>query len=269
MSSSSSPSLEIKKDKESVGVLFDWPPLESNPQVFTEYLHVIGLSPNYEIGEVFGFDEELLAFIPQPIYGIIVALERLPKKKKTKEEKINNDNSVITESNSSSSNTKNVKFFMRQSGTLDNACGIIACLHAILNNDNNNADGDVDNNCRLIRPDSVLHKFQSRTESQTPAQRCVALEQDIEFQTYHKKFASKGQSQTILSKQDDVKHHFVAFVVHDGLLLELDGTKNTPNVIGECQDVLRGTIAEVQRRLLAKEVTESLSMMTLQINTQN
>lgn len=43
---------------------FNWPPLESNPEVFTEYLHKIGMSNKWAIGEVFGFDEELLAFLP-------------------------------------------------------------------------------------------------------------------------------------------------------------------------------------------------------------
>ena len=43
---------------------FNWPPLESNPEVFTDYLQKIGLSNQWAIGEVFGFDEELLAFLP-------------------------------------------------------------------------------------------------------------------------------------------------------------------------------------------------------------
>jgi len=50
---------------------FSWPPLESNPEVFTNYLHSIGLPQTFSIGEVFGFDEELLAFIPQPVLGIM------------------------------------------------------------------------------------------------------------------------------------------------------------------------------------------------------
>ena len=47
--------------------------------------------------------------------------------------------------------------------------------------------------------------------------------------------------------QDDVKHHFTAFVVNSaGQLIELDGTKKGPHVIAEsCEDVLRGTIAEI------------------------
>ncbi len=56
---------------------FQWPPLESNPEVFTNYMHKIGLSKDWVIGEVFGFDEDLLSIIPQPVLGVIVALHRL------------------------------------------------------------------------------------------------------------------------------------------------------------------------------------------------
>ena len=56
-----------------------WPPLESNPEIFTKYMHDIGLSKDWQIGEVFGFDEDLLGFLPQPIVGVIVAYERLKK----------------------------------------------------------------------------------------------------------------------------------------------------------------------------------------------
>ena len=232
--------------------LFHWPPLESNPQVFTDYLHQIGMSYKYEIGEVFGFDEELLAFLPQPILGIIVAFERTVPRDRT---------------NRTSDDGVTVDFFMKQSGTLDNACGIIACIHSIFNNLSfcNKNDDDV-----IVIPDSVLHKFQETTQSQSPEERCISLEKDNDFRTYHKKFAMKGQSETIVSNKDTqkVKHHFVAFVIQGGYLFELDGTRNGPHLIGQCEDVLRGTIAEMKRRLEAKEISESLSMMTLQLNQQ-
>lgn len=215
---------------------FEWPPLESNPEVFTEYMHRIGLSPSFAIGEVFGFDEELLAFLPQPIYGVIVAFERL----KNDRDKGSADDVSL------------VNFYMDQTGSLDNACGIIACLHASLN-------APVD-----ILPDSVLDKFQKENATKTPDERCVSLEQNSGFKDIHKGFAMKGQSAAITSNQDKVKHHFVAFVVNDGKLIELDGTKQGPNVIpGECEDVLRASIAEIQKRLAAGEISEQLSMMTL------
>jgi ubiquitin carboxyl-terminal hydrolase L3 len=40
--------------------VFNWPPLESNPEVFSEYLLKIGMNESWGISEVYGFDEELL-----------------------------------------------------------------------------------------------------------------------------------------------------------------------------------------------------------------
>uniref|UniRef100_A0A7R9ZH05 Ubiquitin carboxyl-terminal hydrolase n=1 Tax=Pseudictyota dubia TaxID=2749911 RepID=A0A7R9ZH05_9STRA len=217
---------------------FDWPPLESNPEVFAKYLHDIGLSKLYSIGEVYGFDEDLLAFLPQPIHGIIVALERL------------NRDSDITKG--TADDITKVDFYMDQTGSLDNACGIIACLHAILNNSDS-----------MLVPGSVLETFRQTTKNQTPAERCKSLEDNIDFKKIHKSFAMQGQSAAITSDQSKVQHHFVAFVVKDGCLIELDGTKQGPYVIGECSDVLRGAIAEIQKRLASGEISDKLSMMTL------
>lgn len=43
---------------------FHWPPLESNPEIFADYMVKAGMSGEWTFGEVFGFDEELLAFLP-------------------------------------------------------------------------------------------------------------------------------------------------------------------------------------------------------------
>uniref|UniRef100_A0A7S4J079 Ubiquitin carboxyl-terminal hydrolase n=1 Tax=Odontella aurita TaxID=265563 RepID=A0A7S4J079_9STRA len=217
---------------------FDWPPLESNPEVFTEYLQKIGLSKEYSIGEVFGFDEELLAFLPQPIHGIIVTLERL-----------NRESDVAK---GLAVDVSKVDYYMDQTGSLDNACGIIACLHAIFNNSDS-----------MLVADSVLENFLVSTKSQTPAERCKSLEKNNDFKNIHKGFAMKGQSAAITTDQSKVQHHFVAYVVKNGQLIELDGTKKGPYVIGECSDVLRGSIKEIQRRLEQGEISDKLSMMTL------
>lgn len=221
---------------------FDWPPLESNPEVFTNYLHSIGLGSNFAIGEVFGFDEELLAFLPQPIYGVIVALERLDRNQDvTRGEPISEDNPI--------------NFYMDQSGDLDNACGIIACLHAILNSSES-----------MILPESVLDDFEKKTRALSPSQRCKALQDNQRFKTIHKNFSMKGQSAAITSNQSKVQHHFVAFVINKkGKLVELDGTKKGPYIIGDCDDILRGSIAEIQKRLHRGEISYKMSMMTLNV----
>ena len=43
---------------------FQWPPLESNPEIFADYMHRIGLPEQWTFGEIYGFEEDLLAFVP-------------------------------------------------------------------------------------------------------------------------------------------------------------------------------------------------------------
>jgi ubiquitin carboxyl-terminal hydrolase L3 len=217
---------------------FEWPPLESNPEVFTKYLHDLGMSDKWGIGEVYGFDEDLLAFLPQPVIGVILNVEIL----KRAEDKARGSEETI------------VDYYMKQSGTLDNACGIIACLHTALNNLDNIE----------LNPDSILHNFHSRTKDLSPEERAAFLENDHAFKTQHESAAGEGQS-SLMENQEDVKHHFIAYTINrQKQLIEYDGTKKGPHVVAEnCEDVLRGSIAEVQRKLAEAEISESLCMMTL------
>ena len=244
---------------------FKWPPLESNPDVFTSYLHGIGLPSTFQVGEVFGFDEDLLAFIPQPVLGTVVCFERLKPKAE-----------FNMLDNGSADNYDRVNFYMHQSGTLDNACGIVACLHAMFNSPLVSVDKD-----------SVLGRFQRRCVGQTPAERCKELENDDDFKRAHRSNAAKGQSRSIDGDQSKVRHHFIAYVMdkEGKQLVELDGTKVSlrlcvsassstltrvieniqagPVMVGECSDVLRGSIQAIRGKLERGEISESLSMMTL------
>mmetsp|Transcript_2748 Transcript_2748/g.4702 ORF Transcript_2748/g.4702 Transcript_2748/m.4702 type:complete len:211 (-) Transcript_2748:143-775(-) len=202
---------------------FHWPPLESNPEVFTSYLQRVGMSKEWAVGEVFGFDEELLSFLPQPIIGVIVALQRLKKE---------SDVELGSEANNDL-----VPFYMKQTGTLDNACGVIACLHVTLNKlDQVNLDAG-----------SILDQFYQDIQNKTPDERATVLESSDQFKEQHKEFAAQGQSNEA-STQDDVKHHFVAFILNSSnQLIELDGTKKGPHIVAEnCEEgVLRGAIKEI------------------------
>ena len=52
----------------------------------------------------------------------------------------------------------------------------------------------------------------------------------------------------------------------DGNLIELDGTKKGPLVIQEgCDNLLLGTVKEVQRRLEDGEISDRLNMMSLNV----
>ena len=189
--------------------------------------------------------------MPQPVLGIIVCYERLIPKSEYRPQDLG-----------SREDYDKVSFYMHQSGTLDNACGIIACLHAVFNS----PLVDVD-------PGSVLGRFRYGSgSSSSPTERCEALERNAEFRSIHKEHASEGQSASITSDQSKVRHHVVAYVLDkDGNdLVELDGTKAGPVIVeGGCGgDLLRGSIREVMGKLERGEISESLSMMTLNLSQE-
>ena len=218
---------------------FRWPPLESNPEVFTDYMRGVGLTAEWAINELYGFDEDLLGMLPQPVMAVIANVERLAKA----DDRQRGDAALV----------KPGLFYMKQHDALDNACGVIACLHAVYNT----AAG------ATLPAESILARHLATASALDPAARAAALEANVEFQSVHKAMASEGQS-AMAQSQSDVRHHFVAFVLIDGNLVELDGTKAGPLIVTEgCTDCLRGAVAAVQQRLAAGEYSDRLSMMAL------
>ena len=123
--------------------------------------------------------------------GIIVCYERVIEKSNYQEQ-----------DKGRSDDYDKVTFYMHQSKVLDNACGIIACLHAIYNSPVVSVD-----------PTSVLGNYKHITECATPTERCTALEHDTEFKKAHTTHAAKGQSRAITTDQSKVKHHYIAYVL--------------------------------------------------------
>ena len=126
-----------------------------------------GMSAEWAFSELFGFDPDLLGFVPRPVQGVIINAQYLKKG----EERDKGDPAA------------QVDFYMDQSGTLDNACGLVACLHAIFNNQGSIQLGD-----------GVLKNYLENVKSKTPAEKCLFLENFKEFQDLHTKHALDGQS---------------------------------------------------------------------------
>jgi ubiquitin carboxyl-terminal hydrolase L3 len=100
-------------------------PLESNPEVFTELIHKLGLPDSLCFQDVLSLDDaELLAFIPRPAYALVLVF---PTKdgfeKKVEEEKTRLEDRERP-------GPDDVVFFKQ---TINNACGLYAILHAACN----------------------------------------------------------------------------------------------------------------------------------------
>lgn len=49
-----------------------WVPLEANPELFAAWSNTLGLdTSNNSFHDVFGFDDDLLAMVPQPVHALL------------------------------------------------------------------------------------------------------------------------------------------------------------------------------------------------------
>ena len=62
--------------------------------------------------------------------------------------------------------SEKIEFYMKQTGDLDNACGVIASLHAVLNNLSSIS----------LKPDSILQQFKMESAEKSPEERATLLE---------------------------------------------------------------------------------------------
>jgi len=186
--------------------VFNWPPLESDPQILMDYMHKLGMSKSWEIAEVIGLEPEFLPLVPSDSVAFILAYDFTGDSSKKEEIK---------------KSDPEVDFYMWQTRDLDNACGLIACLHAVLNN-----LGKV-----TINPGSHLEKFIKMTEKKSPEERAKILNDFHEIQEAHKAYGEEGQSAKVESCED-TKYHFICFTINKkGQLVELDGIAGEPILV--------------------------------------
>lgn len=190
-----------------------WLPLESNPEVLTDFASKLGLDVSgYSFHDVYGLDEELLAMVPQPVIAVLLLFpitDASEKAKQEEEDRIAKGGQTVSPS----------VYFMRQ--TIGNACGTIGVLHSLANN-----QGTV-----TIGPNTFLRQFLEATASLSPAERGKYLEDPPagapSIESIHQESAAVGDTAPP-SSDEDVDLHFVALVHKDGHLYELDGRKAAP-----------------------------------------
>jgi len=101
-------------------------PLESNPDVFTELAHKLGLSTSLVFEDVLSLDDpELLGFLPRPAFALILVFPTTDDYEKRVQ-----DEDAKLEEFRTSGGAGDVIFFKQ---TINNACGLYAILHAVCN----------------------------------------------------------------------------------------------------------------------------------------
>lgn len=221
-----------------------WLPLESNPQVFTEFGHSVGLPQNWGWHDVYGLDEGLLAMVPQPCAAVILLFPCTPNQYQARRRQ---SEALLQRKKAAAAPAKNGVFFLRQHAEFGNACGTIASVHAISNSfwafggmsdEIGGGDGRIVKSC----DGGSLAAFCEAHRRSSPDDRGRALLRAPQLKFASDAAASGEAAQTACPSREgpDLDHHFCAFVLGlpdcgDGArggegarLLELDGTKAAP-----------------------------------------
>jgi ubiquitin carboxyl-terminal hydrolase L3 len=233
-----------KANREEAESRKQWLPLESNPFVMNKYMHKLGLPSTHCFHDVLSFEGWALDMIPKPVIGVLLLYPITQANSKFKQEQ-----EVEMEKSRDELTTRAREeglFFTKQ--YVPNACGTIGLVHAVVN--------AMQTKDIQVAEGVWLDRFVKAVEAGTCAADDIGsmLEDDEELEEAHGEGASEGQSiQPTL-----VNLHFVAFVHHNGCLIELDGTKKWPVSHGECTPatLLESAVQTVKDKFVALDPTD-------------
>jgi len=182
-----------------------WLALESNPDMLNKYIGAIGVPDKYQFVDVYGTDPDLLQMVPQPVFAVLLLFAingKTETSDKMEEERITKEGQTVSKK----------AWFMKQ--TIGNACGTVAVLHSLANNEQS----------LKVKPKSPLASFLEKTKTLGPAEKGKFLETCHDLAAAHESSAKTGQTKTP-DLNSDVDNHFIAFVFQENSIYELDGRK--------------------------------------------
>lgn len=214
------------------------PPLENNPEVLSRLCENLCVAPGLSFHDVISTSPELLGDIPRPVHALILLADRpiyaaaraAVEPTITEYARLGPEEPVL---------------WMKQ--TIGHACGLMALLHVVVNL----------NGGRYLTVGSKLDALARRATELGPMERARLLYESDFLEEAHMEAASKGSS-IAPSPHDDNHHHFVAFVLRETNVWELNGGMNGP--------LLRGTLDSeedlLSERGLAMSVQDFLDAAT-------
>mmetsp|Transcript_53130 Transcript_53130/g.115371 ORF Transcript_53130/g.115371 Transcript_53130/m.115371 type:complete len:230 (-) Transcript_53130:146-835(-) len=188
----------------------NWLPLESNPDVLNKFIHRLGVPAGYNFVDVFGFDEELLGMVPQPVLGVVL----LYPSKKISAQRPRQEAERVADGRDKWDPSK--VFYLKQHDDSGNACGTIATLHTL---------GNLHRQGQLPLEAGALKTFFEADED-CEKRGHTLLEVDELFEVSEE---CAGEGQTAPAERGEkVDYHFIALVNVNGTLWDLDGRKPFP-----------------------------------------
>jgi len=190
-----------------------WLPLESNPDVINKYLNKLGVAQKWHCVDVYGFDDDLLAMVPKPTVAVMLLFPITDKYETYAKEEAGKAGHQDTPAG---------VYFIKQN--IGNACGTIAIIHALANNET-----------RMDLGSGCFKKFLDLSKAAKPEERADILAKDDDMMQAHESSAVEGQTKAP-PRDAKVDLHFITFVNVNGTLYELDGRKPYPIAHGPTTD---------------------------------
>eukprot|EP01055_Gregarina_sp_Pseudo9_P005578 Gregarina_sp_Pseudo_9__5577@NODE_750_length_2271_cov_35_691756_g706_i0_p3_GENE_NODE_750_length_2271_cov_35_691756_g706_i0NODE_750_length_2271_cov_35_691756_g706_i0_p3_ORF_typecomplete_len241_score57_00Peptidase_C12/PF01088_21/3_6e55_NODE_750_length_2271_cov_35_691756_g706_i015162238 len=188
----------------------NWLPLESNPEVFQEYVASLRGPSNIQIVDLWAFEDWAYETLPKPVLAVIFVFPLTTEFRKRYVDP-EFEKSVMP-----APEAEGKIWFTRQ--TIPNACGTIALLHVLMNISTHHTKYGFD-------PQGPLGKLREGLEHKNPSERAKALESETSLEAAHHSVESKGATQP---PSEEPVEHFVAFLELGGTLYELDGRMAGP-----------------------------------------
>lgn len=190
-------------------------PLESNPDIFNSLAEKLGLLPILQFHDVYSIsDPELLAFLPQPVYAVIMLFPITDGYELHRQERDSARRDYENE------DFDKIKWFKQVIG---NGCGLYALLHILSNLP---SDFIIENS---LLSQTFLSQLKAASTNEDISRLVLNLEQNIQLDT---NYGSQGQTEAPLSS-DSINLHFITFIKGtDNHLYELDGRRKGPVDLG-------------------------------------
>ncbi|KAI6237124.1 Ubiquitin carboxyl-terminal hydrolase [Aphelenchoides besseyi] len=217
-----------------------WIPLESNPDVFNEFIEKLGIK-GARCVDVYGFDDELIEYIPKPHLALILCY---PDYKKVDEIM----QPVYDKLAAEGAKTPEKAFFMKQK--ISNACGTFALFHSLAQN--------ID---KIDIGSGSFAEWLKEAKSLSVEERSDSLGNAKALSEAHESVANRGETNANPPK---VEHHFITYVNMDGTLYEFDSRMDFPRACGPTtQETLIKDAGVFCKDLAAKLNNPSFSALAL------
>ncbi|KAI0806553.1 ubiquitin C-terminal hydrolase L3 [Xylaria sp. FL0064] len=216
-------------------------PLESNPELFTELIHKLGMSKRLVFHDLLTLspdDEDLLSFVPRPVLALVLVIpapDGYAARIREEEKEVPLHNKTSDE--------EDVMFYHQ---TIGNACGLYATLHAVSNGEARS----------FIEPSTHIARLIERCTPLNSAQRIETLESDEELAAVHASVGARGNTAPPEDLTVEPPFAYMTFVKSrkSGRLYQLEGCRKAPLdlgcVLSEDEDMLSARALDSVKRFV-------------------